>query len=136
MAVRDGEQPPLDAGAVQRHLDACEGCRLALAGDEALDRALAGVARAAQRPDPTWPAVARAIAPAPEPRQVRARDGWVLAGGALAAVALQVLALGPWVGLGWGVRPLPLIAAAALFLVLRANPLRLEVAPELEDGTP
>jgi predicted anti-sigma-YlaC factor YlaD len=136
MAVWDGEQPPLDVDAVQRHLAACEECRAALASDEALDRVLAGFGRAVQRPDPTWPVVAQALAPSPEPRRAGARDACVLAGGAVAAVVLQVLVLGPCVGLGWAVRPLPLLAAVALFLALRVNPLRLEVALDPHDGTP
>jgi predicted anti-sigma-YlaC factor YlaD len=120
MTALDGETPPLSEKEIQEHLESCAACRGEV---EQLQRAIAPLNR--QKPqvfaEDVWPGVEAALQKQTAPAEPR-REACVFAVLGLFLLACKVLGVLPELGGNSLPRVLPVVAAIALFCVLKQNP--------------
>jgi anti-sigma factor RsiW len=126
MAALDGERPPLPAGRIEAHLQACDACRAAAVDLRALHQELTDVEYDGPRVD-LWPAVSAQVVPSANARRER-----------IAIAVIVALCLAWRTGqLLWDL-PLPvvntLVPLTALLLIgawLVGDPLTIRMTPDL-----
>jgi predicted anti-sigma-YlaC factor YlaD len=121
MAITDGEDMHMPVELVEKHVGECESCRAEIGDLGQLARILMEYQRSDGNAD-LWPGVAARI----RDLKARTRARWqVFAAMGLALVGYKLAELLPASDPGFLLKLAPLVAAAALFVILKENPFRI-----------
>ena len=126
MAAADGESAELSPEEMKAHLSVCEGCREEVVRMQQVNNLFQQATRRESTKD-LWPAIdSRLVQQSP-------RIGWqVYAIVGVLLIGYKLFEMLPEAEPGWAIRLAPLIIFAALLLVLRENPFRINTELVME----
>jgi hypothetical protein len=122
MAAADGEDAGLSLEQIEMHLAGCESCRLETERGESLSRLLENFERREMQAD-LWPAISGRL----ETHPARGAGwGWhIFAAFAGMLVLYKLVEMLPKTAPGYLLKIAPIAIAAALFILLRENPFKI-----------
>jgi predicted anti-sigma-YlaC factor YlaD len=124
MAATDGEEPGLSKELLAAHVAGCANCRRELEQLQAIDQMLASHTLREQHID-LWPAIENRIT-----KRVLGWQPFALIGVLL--VIIKLLEMLPAHDLGIGIKLVPLVIVALLFVLIKENPFRINTELVME----